>query len=183
MPDMRFDSIGSFYYAPIQHGQSSKVMAKLDCGSPITLLNAGAVEVITGAPMSDMTEAIKNSGTVTAEFKGYNGIPSTIYLCSLHNVYVDEYCFKELLVGVSLDYPIGKDGGATTKCLIGTDVVKCCQGSIAASAIELEVIDESRQSAEMKKAFHLSGFNKDNIYVIDNLEKARHVAQRPHDAD
>lgn len=167
MYDIIFKNIGYAMIADVRHGQA-RLKGKLDSGSPISVFNTSALSVFTGSDESDLKKAILNSGTPMSEFKGYNGITSNIYLCLMHNIVVGNHAFEKYYAGVSLDYPIGRDGKPITKILLGMDIINSCNGKLNEAGIEMCVVDERQQHIRHFEAFESS--ENSAVFHIDYID-------------
>lgn len=167
MPDVIFHNTSFSLIADVRHGQAI-LKGKLDTGSPISVFNLAALSIFLGVDEGDLKQAVMKSQTAVSSFKGFNGIPSDIYLCDIHNIYVGHYLFDSFRIGVSLDYPIGKDGRPITKILLGMDVFNCGEGVIGSDGnIEFSITKSDEQKKRMLDAF---GLNKDDpVLVIDEI--------------
>ena len=167
MSDIVFRNISYALFTEIKHGQV-RLKGKLDSGAPISVFNLSAIALFLGAEESSIRSQILMSGTPMAVFKGYNGLSSRIYLCVLHNVIIDQYRFEEFYAGVSLDYPLDRDGRPITKILLGMNLINCCGGGLREDGgMELEVRNQERQKQRMLEAFDVRADS--TIVVIDEI--------------
>ena len=169
MSDIVFRNTSYAFFTEIRHGQI-RLKGKLDSGAPISVFNLSALSLYLGADESVLRQQIVNSNTPASAFKGYNGLASRLYLCAIHNVMIDQFNFNVFYVGVSLDYPIDRDGRPITKILIGMDLLNSCDGTIHHGGnIELTVKSMEFQKKRMLEAFHAT--TSDHILVIDELKE------------
>ena len=163
MYDIECRNVGYALITDVSHGQA-RLKGKVDSGSPISVFNLSAVSVFTGMSAMDLRNYILNSKAPMNEFKGYNGISSNIYLAAFNNIRIGSYMFSNYYAGISLDYPIGKDGYPMTKILIGMDVINSCEGVLTTKGISLNVKREEQQQQRMLKAFNA---DKEKVITID----------------
>ena len=167
MSDIVFRNISYALFAEVKHGQI-RLKGKLDSGAPINVFNLSAVSLFLGTDESKIKESILRGGTPKATFKGYNGLSSTIHLCVLYNVIIDQYHFSKFYAGVSLDYPIDRDGRPVTKILLGMDLINCCEGTLARDgSMSLSVKKPEQQKIRMLDAF--STKDDTGVFVIDDV--------------
>lgn len=120
------------YYVPIQYGSSS-MYAKYDPGSPITVFNSIALIRLFQLNIDILKKEIDEKDIERKEFKGFNGVTSTLYLCEiLDNLYIDQYKINNMLVAINLD--IVEDENTYSKAsniLLGKNFISCCKGQFS----------------------------------------------------
>ncbi len=162
----------SSYVTKLSHGNAS-IWAKLDSGSPITVFNTVALQILIGGNIHEINKSIKMSGTPSSDYSGYNGQSSTLYLCRLSNIKLDKYPIDNMLIAVNLDYPIGKDGKPIPKVLIGKHFIDCCSGQFDVKGDIKLTPDRSMMESFLKESVLMSfgiGKEKDrSILFMDEV--------------
>jgi hypothetical protein len=130
MCSAQFSYNGRGYFTPVTHGHDGYVLAKLDSGARVSVVNVAALQCLTGFPISDISQAIKNSGTPHHEFHGFNGAGSTLYLCLLSNLQIGNGYVRGMYVATDLDERVCQNGKSLPKFLLGMDFLRKCSGTL-----------------------------------------------------